>query len=193
MIELNKIYCGNNIEVMKNIDDESIDMVLTSPPYDNLRNYEGYTFNFEKIAKELLRVLRPGGVVVWVVGDATVNGSETGTSFKQALYFKEVGFSLHDTMIWRRRTLPQYNNRYEPAFEFMFILSKGNLKTFNSLKEKAKYQDNRKEKYYHRDKKTGDFSKNIFTRRDEVNLENVWDIPNRGNEKTAHETPSHIS
>lgn len=84
----------------QHIPDESIDLVVTSPPYDNLRSYNGFSFNFEEIAQELWRVIKPGGVVVWVVGDATVKGSETGTSFRQALHFKELGFNLHDTMIY---------------------------------------------------------------------------------------------
>jgi site-specific DNA-methyltransferase (adenine-specific) len=165
-------------------------MVLTSPPYDNLRNYKGYSWDFEGIAKELFRVTAQGGVIVWVINDATINGSETGTSFKQALYFMEIGLNLHDTMIWRRRTLPQYNKRYEPSFEYMFILSKGIPKTFNPLKEKAKYEDNRKEKNYHRNAETAEFSKNSFIRQELVNKENVWDIPNRGNGKIAHQHPA---
>ncbi len=88
----NKVICGDCLEVMKGIPDKSIDMVLTSPPYDNLRTYNGYTFDFEGIAKELYRIVKDGGVVVWVVGDATIKGSETGTSFRQALFFNEIGF-----------------------------------------------------------------------------------------------------
>src|SRR3990167_9021750 len=105
-MELNKVYLGDCLEVMKDIPDESIDMVLTSPPYDNLRTYNGSLDWGEHIWKpaiqELFRVVKGGGVIVWVVGDATIKGSETGTSFKQALYFKEVGFNLHDTMIYQK-------------------------------------------------------------------------------------------
>jgi hypothetical protein len=115
---------------MKDIPDKSIDMILTSPPYDNLRDYKGYTFDFEGIAKELYRVTKDGGVVVWVVGDATIKGSETGTSFKQALYFKEIGFNLHDTMIYRKSNRPPLNHpRYEQEFEYMFVFSKGKPKS----------------------------------------------------------------
>lgn len=126
--------CG---EVMKTLVDNYIDLVLTSPPYDNLRIYKGYTFNFEGIAQELYRVVKQGGVVVWVVGDATINGSETGTSFKQALYFKEIGFNLHDTMIWEKDgcVYPE-TNRYYPIFEYMFILSKGKPKTCNQIADR---------------------------------------------------------
>ena len=107
----NRVIQGDCLEVMKEIPDKSIDMVLTSPPYDNLRKYKGYSFDFEGIAKELYRVTKQGGVVVWVVGDATIKGSETGTSFKQALYFKEIGFNLHDTMIYRKSNRPPLNHQ----------------------------------------------------------------------------------
>jgi site-specific DNA-methyltransferase (adenine-specific) len=106
-----------------------IDLTVTSPPYDNLRKYNGYSFNFEPIARELFRITKFGGIVVWVVGDATIKGSETGTSFKQALYLKEMGFNLHDTMIYEKNS-PTYpasvkSNRYTQIFEYMFIFSKG--------------------------------------------------------------------
>ena len=117
MLELDKIYLGDCSEVMKQIDDNSIDMILTSPPYDNLRNYKGYIFNFEKIAKELFRVSKNGGVLVWIVSDSTINGSETGCSFKQALFFKEIGFNLHDTMIyWKNSFQFPEQNRYANNF-----------------------------------------------------------------------------
>lgn len=138
-MELNKIICGDCLEKMKEIPDKSMDMVLTSPPYDNLRDYEGYTFNFEGIAKEIYRVLKDSGVCVWIVGDATVKGSETGTSFKQALYFKEIGFNLHDTMIWEKQTFTAtgaLKTRYAQVFEYMFIFTKGKIKTFNPIKDR---------------------------------------------------------
>ena len=132
---INKIIKGDCLEVMKNFENESIDMVLTSPPYDNLRNYKGYVFRFEGIARDLHRVLKAGGVAVWVIGDATINGSETTTSFKQALFFKEIGFNLHDTMIFRKRNpIPQiYRRRYTNEFEYMFVFSKGPVATHNPL------------------------------------------------------------
>lgn len=145
---INKIICGDCLEVMKDISDKSIDLVITSPPYDNLRDYQGYLFNFEGIAKELFRITKDGGVVVWVVGDATVNGSETGTSFKQALYFKEVGFNLHDTMIYKSGKPPLTHNRYEQCFEYMFILSKNHLNTFNPIKIKTNFSGDIKKYYY---------------------------------------------
>ena len=129
---LNKVIQGDCLGVMKTLEDNSVDLTVTSPPYDNLRDYNGYTFDFEGIAKELYRVTKQGGVVVWVVGDATIKGSETGTSFKQALYFKEIGFNLHDTMIYHKLCyVPLTHNRYEQTFEYMFVFSKGKPKTFN--------------------------------------------------------------
>ena len=135
-LELNKIYNESNLDTMKRMPDNFIDLTVTSPPYDNLRQYNGYSFDFENVAKELFRVTKQGGVVVWIVGDATINGSETGTSFRQALYFKEIGFNLHDTMIYAKNNpMPIQHNRYQPCFEYMFVLSKGKPKTFNPIME----------------------------------------------------------
>ena len=128
---------GDCLEVMKSMPSNSVDLTVTSPPYDNLRTYNGFTFDFEGIAQELYRVTKDGGVVVWIVGDATIKGSESGTSFKQALYFMQCGFNLHDTMIWNK---PNFSNpsktRYHQIFEYMFIFSKGKNKTFNPIKDK---------------------------------------------------------
>ncbi len=140
-MELEKIYNENCLDTMSNMPDDYIDFVITSPPYDNIRNYNGYNFEFEKIAKELFRITKQGGVIIWVVGDATVNGSETGTSFKQALFFKEIGFRLHDTMIYfKNNPMPQTGNRYHQHFEYMFAFSKASPKTFNPITETTKYQ-----------------------------------------------------
>lgn len=141
MIEMNKIYNMDCLDFMKQVPDKFVDMVLTSPPYDDLRTYNGYSFNFESIAKELYRIIKDGGVIVWVVSDQTKNGSESGTSFKQALYFKEIGFNLHDTMIWNKPNSFNFgsNNCYKQQFEYMFILSKSKPKTINFIKDiKAK-------------------------------------------------------
>jgi len=122
-----------------------IDLTITSPPYDNMRKYTGeckWTFNlFKNIANELYRVTRDGGVVVWIVGDSTIKGTETGTSFEQALYFKSIGFNLHDTMIWQKKNpIPQVKQqRYWNTFEYMFILSKGKPNTFNGIQVPCKY------------------------------------------------------
>lgn len=141
MLQLNKTYICNCLEGMARLDEGSIDMTVTSPPYDNLRDYKTYSFPFEEIARELYRITKPGGVVVWVVGDATIGGSETGTSFRQALYFKEIGFNLHDTMIYEKAG-PNYpagdrSNRYSQIFEYMFVLSKGKPVTHNLIKDKV--------------------------------------------------------
>jgi site-specific DNA-methyltransferase (adenine-specific) len=119
---------------MGHMPDNLIDLVITSPPYDNLRSYHGYLFDFENIARALFKAVKAGGVIVWVVGDQTQNGSESASSFKQVLYFKELGFNLHDTMIYKKgHPIPLNHNRYEQEFEYMFILSKGRPKTFNPI------------------------------------------------------------
>ena len=121
--------------VLAGFPDACIDLTVTSPPYDNLRIYNGFVFDFEAIAKQLYRVTKPGGVVVWVVGDATINGSETGTSFRQALYFMECGFNLHDTMIYQVAGTGAKGSTlaYWQSFEFMFVISKGQPKSFNPI------------------------------------------------------------
>lgn len=140
MIEKNVIYNENCLQTMNRMPENFVDFVITSPPYDDIRNYNGYSFEFENIAKELFRVMKKGGVLIWVVADSTVNGSETGTSFKQALYFKEIGYRLHDTMIYyKNNPMPQTGSRYHQHFEYMFALSKDAPKTFNPIKEPTKY------------------------------------------------------
>jgi DNA modification methylase len=136
-MEINKIYNESNIETMKRMPDGFVDLVVTSPPYDDMRDYNGFSFPFEDIAKELYRVIKDGGVVVWIVGDATIDGSESGTSFRQALFFKEIGFKLHDTMIYEKAgmSMPS-SNRYHQVMEYMFVFSKGKPKTFNPLKDR---------------------------------------------------------
>lgn len=139
VLKLNNIYQMDCVEGMRMLYDNCIDLTVTSPPYDNLRKYNGYEFNFEETARELYRVTKPGGVVVWIVADETVNGSETGTSFKQALFFKEIGFNLADTMIYHKTDLafPRHGHRkYPGAFDFMFILSKGRIETFNLIRDR---------------------------------------------------------
>jgi len=137
-LPLNKVICGNAVDVMKTFPPNSIDLVVTSPPYDKLRNYNGYHFNFEGIARGLFRIIKSGGVLVWVVGDQTIKGNETGTSFRQALYFKQIGFNLFDTMIYLKtpRGAVGNNKTYWQAFEYMFILSKGTPNTINLLKDR---------------------------------------------------------
>lgn len=130
---------GDCLDIMPTFAAGSVDLTVTSPPYDNLRTYNGSLNDWgeakwKAIIAELYRVTKQGGVVVWVVGDATINGSETGTSFRQALWAMECGFRLHDTMIYHREGPPLSHNRYEQKFEFMFVWSKGKP-TFNGLRE----------------------------------------------------------
>ena len=134
----NQIINADNVETLRGFPDDCIDLTVTSPPYDNLRTYGGHSWNFEALAEQLFRVTKPGGVVVWVVNDATVDGSETGTSFRQALHFMQIGFRLHDTMIYERNglTYPE-TNRYFPTFEFMFVLSRGKPCKTNLIADKV--------------------------------------------------------
>lgn len=140
-MELNNIYLGDSEDLLKELPDNYVDLVVTSPPYDNLRKYNGVgdTWNhekFKKIANELVRIIKPGGIIVWNVNDKTESGSETGTSFRQALYFMdECGLRLNDTMIWMKTNpMPQVKQpRYNQVFEYMFVFSKGAPKTFNPI------------------------------------------------------------
>lgn len=134
--DLDQIYAGECSRLMASLPDGCIDLTVTSPPYDNLRTYNGYVFDFEAIAQQLWRVTKAGGVVVWVVGDETKNGSETGTSFRQALYFMGLGFNLHDTMIYNRQGQYPDKQRYYSDFEYMFIFSKGTPKAINLIADK---------------------------------------------------------
>jgi site-specific DNA-methyltransferase (adenine-specific) len=185
-----KLYLGDCAKVMSQFDDGCIDLTVTSPPYDNLRTYNGYVFDFEAIAQQLCRVTKPGGVVVWVVGDATINGSETGTSFRQALYFMELGFSLHDTMIYQKAALSFPSpGRYYDGFEFMFVFSKGKPNAINLLADRKNLTAGGKVHGTERKKDgttssdracTGNITKQIGIRF------NVWRIPNPGQAGMIH-------
>lgn len=122
---------------MMSLPDESVDLVITSPPYDALREYKGFSFDYRSTLDQIFRIMKKGGVCVWIVNDQTIDGSESGTSFKQALYAKEIGFRLHDTMIWMKDSsaFPE-TVRYYQIFEYMFVFSKGSPKTFNPLKDR---------------------------------------------------------
>jgi len=137
MLEIDKVFCGDSALVLKDFPNECIDLVVTSPPYSDLRQYNGFTFNFEAIATQLWRVMKVGGVIVWVVGDKTINGSESGESFREALFFKSLGFNIHDTMVYEKKGFANpSNNRYHQTFEYMFVFSKGKPKTFNPIKDR---------------------------------------------------------
>jgi len=138
---VDSFYCGNSINLLKILPEESVDLVVTSPPYDDLRDYENklqWNFDvFKKIAKELFRTIKKGGTVVWVVGDKTENGGKSLTSFKQALYFQEIGFKMFDVIIYEKTgAAPPHPGRYFNTYEYMFILTKGKPKTVNILKDK---------------------------------------------------------
>lgn len=139
-MEKNRIICGNCVEVLKDsFPDDCVDLTVTSPPYNTLRKYQGYVFDFSAIAAQLYRVTKPGGVVVWVVNDETVKGGKTGTSFRQALGFMDVGFLLYDVMIYEKTgtTFPS-SKRYTGVTEYMFVLSKGKPKTTNIIRDVPK-------------------------------------------------------
>lgn len=191
-----QIINNDCLVAMKQMDDNTIDLTVTSPPYDNLRTYNGNNEQWneevwKECIKELYRLTKEGGVVVWVVGDATIKGSETGTSFKQALWAKECGFSLHDTMIWAKDTFsfPQ-KNRYHQVFEFMFVWSKGSPKVFNGIED-------RKNKHYgvslhgtHRCKDGSTVSMPPKTKQKKITEEgkrfNVWNIPTEKTNRKGH-------
>ena len=138
--KVNKIILGNCVKVMDQLEDESVDAFITSPPYDQLRNYNGYSFPFEDIARKMYQKLAQGGVIVWVVGDAVLKGSESGSSFRQAIFFQELGLNIHDTMIYEKNgsSFParRTGNRYSQVFEYMFVFSKGKPKTANLICDK---------------------------------------------------------
>lgn len=135
-LPLGRVICGDNCEVMRQWPSQSIDLVVTSPPYDDLRTYGGHSWDFFGVAWNLKRLLKPGGVLVWVVADATKDGSETGTSMEQALHFKRLGLNLHDTMTWEKGVVAFPESvRYNQKAEFMFVLSCGAPKTFNGIRD----------------------------------------------------------
>lgn len=192
-MELNKIYNEDNISLISRMPNDFIDLTVTSPPYDNLRDYKGYTFDFETLANELYRATKPGGVVVWVVGDATVNGSETGTSFRQALHFMEVGFNLHDTMIYKKNKVPVYDprqHRYKNNFEYMFIFSKGKPKIFNPIEDVLVKSAGKITKVQQR-LKGGAFRKDRTIKRGEVQARGVvWEYVTGIEVKFAYKHPA---
>lgn len=193
------LLLGDSRVMLKTIDSNSIDLVVTSPPYDNLRNYEktdDWSFEaFKEIAHQLSRVIRPGGVIVWVVNDKTVKGSETGSSFRQALYFKdECGLNLHDTMIYMKDSCPWPDAiRYYSIFEYMFVFTKGTIKTFNPIKDRANKDFGKRKMQGHEYDHRGDKVKRV---RKPYEIQefgvryNVWNIPT-GAYKTTLDKISH--
>jgi len=174
------------------MEDNFIDLTLTSPPYDNLRTYNGYSFDFESIVKQLFRVTKEGGVVVWVVGDSTIKGSETGSSFKQALSFMKLGFKLHDTMIYKKkRIVPLTHRRYEQCFEYMFVLVKGKLKTFNPIKLPCKYAGTETwgNRTFHKTSNSGLVETNNKKVNEYKQKENIWEYLNAKDKDFKHPAP----
>ena len=136
-MELDTIILGDNCEVMRQMPSESIDLVVTSPPYDDLRTYGGHSWDFYGVAWNLSRLLKPGGVIVWVVNDETKDGGETGTSWRQAHHFQSIGLRIHDTMIYAKNGTPfPESNRYYPCWEYAFVLSKGKPENANLIKDR---------------------------------------------------------
>lgn len=193
---INKIHNESCLVTMAKISDDFIDLTVTSPPYDNLRTYDGILDWGEHIWKpaiqDLFRITKQGGVLVWVVGDATIKGSETGTSFKQALWANECGFNLHDTMIWNKGTFTAVGalvSRYAPVFEYMFVFTKGKLKTFNPIKDrKNKWSGT---KAHGTIRQTNGDTKRITTHNKKTIPEfgqrfNIWEIPNAGDRNQKH-------
>jgi site-specific DNA-methyltransferase (adenine-specific) len=192
---------GDCLEKMKDIPDNSVDMVLTSPPYDNLRSYKDSLDWGEHIWKpvieELFRVIKKGGVVVWVVGDSTFKGSETGTSFKQALWAKECGFNLHDTMIYQKITCAMPSpNRYLSNFEYMFVFSSGKPKTYNLIEDRKNRFPERWGKGRKVRKKDGSWSyRENYKAKEYGRRFNIWQYNNGGqgygsSDKFANEHPA---
>lgn len=165
---------------LRQMESESIDLVITSPPYDNMRNYGHDTkFMFQLICRELCRAIKKGGVIVWVVNDQTIKGSETLTSFKQAYSFVDNGLNLHDTMIWKKpNPIPTQSTRYQQAFEYMFVFSKGKPKTFNPIKIKSKCAGVKVKK--HRAVKSSHNYNNegVYEVAEMKMIDNVWEIAN---------------
>ena len=184
---INKIYHGNSAEVMLKLPKESVDLIVTSPPYDNLKNYEGYSFDIQQIVKGIDYVLKDGGVVVWIVADETIRGSETCTSFRQAIQFVEQGFNLHDTMIWYKPNTFNFgsNKCYRQSFEYMFVFSKGVPATINLIKDVPTKSAGQEFHGYRRHpdremEKTRKFIVDDYKRRD-----NVWTVQ-IGQERSEH-------
>jgi site-specific DNA-methyltransferase (adenine-specific) len=171
---LNQIYNTDCIIGMQKLPDGCIDLTVTSPPYDDLRNYDSYTFDFEGVANQLFRVMKQGGVVVWVVGDRIKNGNRSLTSFKQALYFQEIGFNVHDVMIYKKKNTPfMRSNAYTNCYEFMFVFSKGKPKTFNPLKTQTVRSG--EEKLVANKKADGINNKVIGKLNEYKTLTNIWE------------------
>lgn len=182
----------DNVKGISKLQDNSIDLTVTSPPYDNLRTYNGFSFNFEALAKELFRVTKNGGVVVWVVGDETKNGNESCTSFRQVLYFKEIGFNLNDTMIYKKiNGAIGSKYTYLQEFEYMFVLSKGYPKTVNFLRDRKNVRSGNETTPKSKSNRTGELYKRTPICLDEYGRrKNIWEYPVGGIQETSIRHPA---
>lgn len=174
-----KLFVGECAEFMQNqMEAESVDLTVTSPPYDDLRDYNGYTFDFKSIANQLYRITKQGGVVVWVVADKVKDCNESGTSFRQVLYFKEIGFNLFDTMIYARQprgAVGTSNLNYFQCFEYMFVLSKGKPKSINLIRDRANKQTV-KNKPSHRRRRDGNIEHTpSYEQKSVSKRRNIWE------------------
>lgn len=198
-MELNKNYNENCLDTMAKMNDYFIDLTVTSPPYDDLRTYKGFTLPLKEIAKELFRVTKEGGVVVWVVNDKTKNYCESLTSFKTAILFvEEAGFNLHDTMIYKRTCAFPDVVRYYQDFEYMFVFTKGKPKTVNLLRQPKTEATLKRQKNktgvggerqtdgsLKRIDNTNGFERKERARKDDTRVKsNVWELP-RGNQNST--------
>jgi len=193
MVALNELYVMDCVELMKQMPDEFIDLTVTSPPYDDLRNYNGFKLEIEKIAQELFRVTKKGGILVWVVGDRINNGDRTLTSFKQALLFQETGFNVHDVMIYKKKNTPfMRSNAYTNCHEFMFVFSKNKPKTFNPILTQTRR--NGKEKLVANKKADGINKKVWGMLNTEKTKTNIWEyavgLGGTTNDKIAFQHPA---
>lgn len=183
MLDLDTIHCGDNCELVGRMPSECVDLVVTSPPYDDLRQYGGHSWDFYGIAWHLKRVLKPGGVIVWVVADETKDGSETGTSMDQALHFKRLGLNLHDTMIWNKGAFTGVGSvsvRYGPSTEFMFVFSRGKPATFNPIKDRRNIHSRGNARADTVRLASGEMKEqsHVSKQREELGIRfNVWEIP----------------
>ncbi len=127
-LPLNKIICGDCVEVLKSIPDNSIDLVVTSPPYDGIRKYNGFSFNLHSTGKELFRVLKDGGIIAMVIQDQTKNFGKSLTSFKTIIdWCENVGFKLFETIIYKKHGAEGawWTKRFRVDHEYIPIFLKG--------------------------------------------------------------------
>ena len=198
-LNIDSIYNMDCVEGMRKLDNDSIDAVITSPPYDTMRTYggvgDGWSFDkFKDVAKEIGRVLKPGGVCVWVVNDETMNGSESGTSFRQALYFKdECGLNIHDTMIWEKTCSGCLgsSNCYLQNFEYMFVFSKGDIKTFNPIEDRKNVVKAGKVGTTNGQIRDGKGVERVIVRKEYGRRTNIWQINQQQN--SDHPAPYPLS